>query len=116
MSAILYMKISTQNRDKEEDRQTESGTKNTQTKQNTDETTTTTKTKGAATTPTPHHGIVVGLASILGCLQLDTLTLHQVALLVVVSFQVINPANKQCFFGVFFLTKLHHCPESGIGL
>ena len=40
----------------------------------------------------------MGLASILGCLQLDTLTLHQVTLLVVISFQVIDPANKQCIF------------------
>ena len=98
MNEILYMKISIQNRDKEEDglRLVQKVLRQSET--NIDETTTTTKTKGAATTPMPYHGIVVGLASILGCLQLDTLTLHQVTLLVVVSFQVIDPANKQCIF------------------
>ena len=42
-----------------------------------------------------YHGIVVRLARILGCLQLDALTLHQVTLLVVVTFQVIDPAQKK---------------------
>ena len=97
MNEILYMKISIQNRDKEEDRLRPVQKVLRQSETNTDETTTT-KTKGAATTPALYHGIIMGLASILGRLQLDTLTLHQVTLLVVVSFQVIDPANKRCIF------------------
>lgn len=41
-----------------------------------------------------HHGVVVSLAVVLEGLQFDALTLHQAALLVVVSLQVVHPARQ----------------------